>query len=72
MLIVLFDYSHSMLTSFYYMMFYLIFFYMYTLIFSYFICHDLVDYIVWIFYLSEQVDSSLLYDYSTHPDACTF
>ena len=71
MLIVLLDYSHNMLTSSYYMMFYLIF-YMYTLIFAYFICHDLVDYISWIFCLSEHVDSSLLYDYSTHPNTCTF
>ena len=71
MLIVLFDYSHSMLTSSYYIMLSLIL-YIYTLVFAYFICHDLVDYIGWIFYLSEHVDSSLLHDYSTHPDICTF
>ena len=70
-LIVLLYYSHSRLTSSYYMMFYLIF-YMYTLIFAFFIYHDLVDYIGWIFYLSEHVDSSMLYNYSTHPNPCTF
>ena len=43
-LVVLLDYFHSMLTSSYYMMLYLIP-YMYTLVFAYFICHDLVDYI---------------------------
>ena len=71
MLIVLLKYSHSMLTFSHYLIFYLII-YMYILIFEYFICYDLVDYIGWIFYLSEHVDSSLLYDYSTHPNTCTF
>ena len=70
-LIVLLDYSHNKQTSSHYLIFYLIF-YMYTLIFVYFIFHDLVDYIRWIFYLLEYVDSSMLYDYSTHPDKCTF
>ena len=71
MSIALLDYSHNMLTSSNYMTFYLIL-YMYTLIFAYFIGHDLVDYISCIFYLSEHVDSSLLYDYSTYPDICIF
>ena len=69
-LIALLDYSHNMLTFSHYLIFYLIL-YMYTLIFAYFICHDLVDYIGWIFYLSEHVDSSL-YEYSTDPNTCTF
>ena len=64
MLIALLDYSHSKLTSSHYLIFYLIL-YMYTLIFAYFIFHDLVEYIGWIFYLLEHVDSSMLYDYST-------
>ena len=42
-LIALFDYSHSMLTSFHYMIAYPILS-MYTLIVAHFICHDLVDY----------------------------
>ena len=59
MLIALLDYSHIMLTSSHYLIFYLIF-YMYTLILAFFIFHDPVDYIGWIFYLLEHVDSSML------------
>ena len=55
-LIVLLDYSHSMLTSSHYLIFYLIL-YMYTLIFAYFICHDLVNYIGRIFYQSMLIPS---------------